>query len=131
MILAGPIPAPFDTPHGQFNLVEAMLWGVIAVALLMAGRAQSGARRRRCRIGAGAFAIFAVTDIVEIFTGHWARPLGLLVVKVACVIVMGWLLWADTVERRSSDGTSAEGEDRERQPTEHEAGPTDRGDGAH
>ena len=105
-----------------------MLWGAIALALLLAGRAQTGDRRRRCRIGAATFGVFAATDVVEIFIGSWGRPLALFVVKAACVGTMVWLLWADTVDRRRTATT--EGENRESEPAEHEGGSADRSDGA-
>lgn len=69
------------------NLIEAGLWLVFAIAFgVMAGRA-SGPKRRLWAILAGAFFVFALSDVVESRTGAWWRPWWLLVVKTSCIAV--------------------------------------------
>jgi hypothetical protein len=79
--------------HAAFNYGEAGLWALIAIVLLW-----------RCRLpGAwrwllpSAFAVFAVTDLVEVRTGAWNDPWWLGLLKVACVLVF---LLAWRVHRR-------------------------------
>ena len=83
--------------HAAFNYGEAALWGLIAVVLLW-----------RCRLPGGwrwllplAFAVFAVTDLIEIQTGAWNDPWWLGVLKAACVLVF---LLAWRVHRRQGSG---------------------------
>jgi hypothetical protein len=73
------------TMHATFNTVEAIVWFCLAVAI--AWRSLRGdTRHRTCgMITAIAFAAFGVSDLVEIQTGAWYRPLWLAAWKAACI----------------------------------------------
>jgi hypothetical protein len=87
------------------NQFEAALWMFIAVAMTVAA-----ARRRHvrweCAIGAIAFALFGVSDLVETTTGAWWRPWWLLAWKAACVIAFCWLLKRYLTLRTPGSGSS-------------------------
>ena len=79
--------------HAAFNCGEAALWAMIAGVLVW-----------RCRLPGWwrwllplAFAVFAVTDLIEVRTGAWHEPWWLGLLKVACVLVF---LLAWRVHRR-------------------------------
>lgn len=78
--------------HRTGNLIEAGFW--ILVSAVFAFYALRGERRwrRECWGAALAFAAFALTDLIEVRTGHWARPWQLFVSKAACVAAFAGLL---------------------------------------
>jgi hypothetical protein len=79
---------------GWVNAAEALLWLVVAVIVGWHWRAG---------LLVLALVVFAISDVIEITTGAWYRPWWLLVVKIACVAVIGWRGWRlirDTRERR-------------------------------
>lgn len=76
-----------------FNAVEAAFWFALAIFVFWRfGR--SGAPHRRLALQSGLWLLlFAVSDVIEVFTGAWWRPLGLLVLKGACLVglmLCGW-----------------------------------------
>jgi len=76
-----------------FNGVEAAFWFGLAVFVFWRfGRA--GAPHRRLALQSSLWLLlFAVSDVIEVFTGAWSRPLGLLVLKGVCLlglILSGW-----------------------------------------
>lgn len=77
---------PTDTPwafHAIFNYGEAGLWFVIALVLAVR---LCMARPWRWLLPC-AFAVFGVSDLIEVQTGAWWDPWWLLVMKAACVLV--------------------------------------------
>ncbi len=71
--------------HRVFNQFEAGFWFLIAVLLLLLYR------RRLPRPWVWllplTFAVFGVSDVIEVQTGAWWRPWWLLVVKASCIVV--------------------------------------------
>src|SRR5262245_23394411 len=93
-----------------FNGGEAVLW--LAFAVIVAVRFHGAPRRvrRTARAMAMAFILFAVSDVIEMRTGAWWRPLGLLFFKAACLAGLLWgfvalarELRAHGVSRNSTD----------------------------
>jgi hypothetical protein len=74
------------------NLIEAGFWAVVAVGFVVGAMRSEGMIRRRCWVGAVTFLVFGVSDVIEAETRAWYRPIGLLVLKGLCLLVMGWLL---------------------------------------
>jgi hypothetical protein len=68
-----------------FNGGEAVLW--LAFAVVVAVRFHKAPRgvRRTARIMAVFFLLFAVSDVIDMQTGAWWRPLGLLILKAGCL----------------------------------------------
>lgn len=71
--------------HTVFNQFEAGFWFFIALVLALF-------YRRRLPppwqwLLPLAFAVFGVSDVIEVQTGAWWRPWWLLVLKAACVLV--------------------------------------------
>ena len=67
------------------NRIEAALWMLIALAMTIAAVRRAHVRFE-CVIGAIAFALFGVSDLVEATTGAWWRPWWLFAWKAACVL---------------------------------------------
>ena len=101
--------------HTWGNIVEGTVWIVIAGVILArahrqreadtsvrtdrpAGNDSSAtaeqARRTRtlAHCAAASFVLFGISDFVEVGTGAWYRPIGLLAWKGACLITLVWCL---------------------------------------
>lgn len=79
-----------------FNGIEAALWLAMAIVVLLRYR-RSSVGTRRIAHGTSAFlALFAASDLIEIHTGAWWRPVSLLILKGVCLIALAagfGLLW--------------------------------------
>ncbi len=74
------------------NLIEAITWLGIAVAWLIRSR-KVAPNARLLQVLAASFALFGVSDLIEIQTGAWWRPAWLFVLKAGCVFVFAGCLW--------------------------------------
>jgi hypothetical protein len=87
------------------NQIEAALWMLVAIAMTLAA-----VRRARfrfdCIVGAVAFALFGVSDLVETTTGAWWQPWWLLAWKAACLFAFLWLLKRYVIRRTPDCGSS-------------------------
>jgi len=96
--------AAFDPTFVLSNRIEAGLWFVIALATAIAAF-----RRRHLRrdflIASAAFALFAVSDLVETHTGAWWRPWWLLAWKAACLVAFLYLLKRHLTRRTPASGS--------------------------
>jgi hypothetical protein len=82
---------PFATAiETIFNGCEAGLWLIFAVVVAVLYRRAEARTRRRSRWMAAFFVLFAVSDIIEMQTGAWWRPAGLLVLKGVCLVGLTW-----------------------------------------
>ncbi len=70
------------------NLIEAGVWFVCALAVLVQAMRDTATLRKTLFTLAGSLALFGASDLVEARTGAWWRPWWLLVWKSACVIVL-------------------------------------------
>ena len=75
------------------NLLEALLWLSIAVALLAAAVRSGGELRRLWLILAAAFLAFSLSDVIESQTGAWWTPWWLFVLKGFCLLVFAYGIW--------------------------------------
>jgi hypothetical protein len=69
------------------NLIEAALWSLVAIALLIRSSKEPVELRRIFFVLSAAFFVFGITDVVESWTGAWWRPVWLLLLKASCVVV--------------------------------------------
>jgi hypothetical protein len=69
-----------------FNGCEAILWLVFAVIVAVRFRHSEIGIRRTAHVMAVFFVVFAASDVVEMQTGAWWRPPGLLVLKGVCLV---------------------------------------------
>jgi hypothetical protein len=74
------------------NYIEAGLWISIGIGFAIAAVGAAVGVRRRCWIAAVTFILFGISDLVESRTGAWYRPMGLLIWKGACVVVLAVLM---------------------------------------
>jgi len=68
-----------------FNGLEVLLWSVLAVVVVVRFRKSEAGLRRLSWITAALLAAFALSDVIEMHTGAWWRPVGLLFLKGACL----------------------------------------------
>jgi hypothetical protein len=84
-----------------FNLGEGLLWlGIALVITIRTARSRNGQR-----LGYGAalsFALFGVSDLIEVRTGAWYSPWPLLALKAACVASLGIHLFCYLREKRAA-----------------------------
>ena len=69
------------------NLIEAVFWLLVSLVLLLKAMRAEGALRRIFSVLAGAFLVFSVSDVIESQTGAWWKPVWLLILKTACMLV--------------------------------------------
>lgn len=76
-----------------FNGCEALVWTGLAAIVGWRYRNAETSVRRLSRIAAALLVLFAISDVIEIQTGAWWRPIWLLVLKGVCLfglIGCGW-----------------------------------------
>lgn len=93
-----------------FNAGEALLWLAFAVIVAVRFHRAPQRIRRTARAMAGFFVLFAVSDVIEMQTGAWWRPLGLLILKAVCLAGLTWCFFvlvramrADVMSRKAAD----------------------------
>jgi hypothetical protein len=82
-----------------FNSLEAVFWMTVGVFVWRKSRF-SPSHRRLGWIAANWFVLFGISDVFEVYTGAWWRPLPLLIFKGICVIV---LITCGIVYRRTNE----------------------------
>jgi hypothetical protein len=75
-----------------FNGLEIVLWlsAALACVWLALNRAQ---RRKHAWVANALFALFALSDVIELHTGAWWRPWWLLAWKGGCLGGLLWIGW--------------------------------------
>ncbi|MGE5193635.1 MAG: hypothetical protein ACM3U2_14160 [Deltaproteobacteria bacterium] len=73
-----------------FNGCEAALWIVCAIVVAVRYCRAKAGLRRLSRWAAAFFVLFGLSDFIEIQTGAWWRPPGLLLLKGACLVGLTW-----------------------------------------
>ena len=73
-----------------FNGCEAALWLTFAVIVIVRYRRAEDRLLRLSRLMAIFFVLFGISDIIEIQTGAWWRPPGLLMLKGVCLVGLSW-----------------------------------------
>jgi succinate-acetate transporter protein len=68
------------------NYIEAAVWFVVSLILLVKCLKSSGRLRRIFCFLSATFCIFAISDLIESKTGAWWRPTWLLIIKISCVL---------------------------------------------
>jgi hypothetical protein len=86
--------------HGWFNLCEAGLWFTLGAMLAIRSPRATGTIRTLGLVAAIALVAFGVTDVIEIRTRHWGKPLGLLLLKAACIATLVFCYAAYLAVRR-------------------------------
>lgn len=77
-------------PVSIFNACEAALWSMLALTVAIHFRNAESKVRRTSRITALLLVLFAVSDVIEMKTGAWWRPPGLLILKGICLVGLIW-----------------------------------------
>lgn len=77
-----------------FNAIEVVIWSAMAAVIAWRYRTAARSTRRLARWAALWLSLFALSDVIEFYTGAWWRPPALLALKAACVLGLagcGWL----------------------------------------
>jgi hypothetical protein len=89
------------------NWGEVILWPAIGVGCLVYGLKKGSGADRILWILAPTFVLFGISDFIELRTGAWWKPLGLLVLKAACISV--FVIAAFQRYRKSLKSEASEG----------------------
>ena len=73
-----------------FNAFEAFLWFSMAFACAVAARRRPEFLKRPLT-AATVFVVFATSEIIEMRTGAWWRPLWLMFLKGGCIVLLASL----------------------------------------
>lgn len=68
-----------------FNAVEAVWWWLVAALVLRPSLLPGRLKRAERWTLAATFLLFGVSDVIEIRTGAWWRPVWLMLMKIACI----------------------------------------------
>lgn len=82
---------------GIFNGIEAAWWFAVATLIVFHPTIRMKLSRGHRLWAALWLFAFGLSDVIEIFTGAWWRPLGLLLLKACCVSALAgqaiYFLW--------------------------------------
>ena len=70
-----------------FNAFEALLWFSMAFACVLTARRKRGFLKRPFT-AATVFVVFAMSEMIEMRTGAWWRPLWLMFLKGGCIVLL-------------------------------------------
>lgn len=90
-----------------YNAFEVLLWSLFALECVRRAVLRKS-RPVPSVIAAAAFALFAVSDWIEISTGAWWRPWWLLVMKGTCILTVCGLVIEHVRHQRSKEPTADE-----------------------
>ncbi|WP_299462653.1 hypothetical protein [uncultured Gimesia sp.] len=99
--------------HYWGNVVEGLLWIVIAGIICFRSRALADQKQKliakRAMI---AFFCFGISDFIEVYTGAWYRPIGLLLLKAACMLTLAHCLFKHyALKRENQESGPVDGEE--------------------
>ena len=69
-----------------FNGCEAAFWATLAVVIAIRYRHSIAGLRRISLIASALLVLFAISDVIEMYTGAWWKPLSLLLLKGFCLV---------------------------------------------
>lgn len=88
-----------------FNSLEALLW--FTIAGILAGRVLFRSTPPDtwgiALVASLAFLLFGISDLIEVRTGAWWRPVWLLALKAACLITLLGCAWLYSRKSRPPD----------------------------
>ena len=93
------------------NWTEVFLWPTIGLGCFFAS-IKKGADRKTLWIVGTAFILFGLSDYIELQTGAWWKPIGLLLLKAGCIAVFaffGWRHYRATKANNAAKTDQAEG----------------------
>ena len=74
--------------HAIFNYCEAVFWAIVSLVVLIAAGKSSRHVKIIAYVAVPTLFLFGVSDIVEVHTRAWWKPLWLLLWKGLCIIVL-------------------------------------------
>ncbi len=89
----------------EFNLWEALLWGILGMIVLFRPLPTGWKPLQRNLLVIALFA-FGGSDLMEMKTGAWWKPWWLFVWKAGCVATFLALYWMHRRKRKSSEAES-------------------------
>ena len=73
-----------------YNGFEVALWGSLALVVAIRYRHAVAGLRRAVEITSGLLMMFAISDVIEMYTGAWWKPPALLILKGCCLMGLIW-----------------------------------------
>ncbi len=73
-----------------YNGFEAALWAVLAIIVAIRYRHAVAGLRRTGAITSVLLVMFAISDVIEMYTGAWWKPWSLMLLKVFCLVGLIW-----------------------------------------
>jgi len=73
-----------------YNGFEAALWTSLAVVVAIRHRRAAADLRRAAAVTSGLLVLFAISDVIEMYTGAWWKPPALLIFKGFCLVGLIW-----------------------------------------
>jgi hypothetical protein len=77
------------TLEGIYNVIEAVWWIALGIFAALTRRWPASCPRKLRLSLAGCLILFGISDVIEVYTGAWWEPLGLLFFKGACLVGIG------------------------------------------
>jgi hypothetical protein len=75
------------TVSAVFNFVEAGLWISFGIALFIFSGRFKREKIKLVYLGAVSLVAFGISDVVEVYSGAWWKPIWLLVLKGLCILI--------------------------------------------
>jgi len=86
-----------------FNILEALFWFLLSVMFFRYYLKSNSLLKSKFLILSITLILFGISDMIELFTGAWYEPLGLMVLKLSCGASMIYCFSVFIVNRKLFD----------------------------
>lgn len=76
-----------------FNLIEALIWFSISVKFATLAIKNATALKRAFIVFSLTMFLFGISDLIELFTRAWYKPVGLFLLKASCVVSIAYCVF--------------------------------------
>ena len=74
--------------HYWGNIIEGLFWIAVALAVYIANRNKSQPEKQVAQRASITLFCFGISDFIEVSTGAWYKPIWVLLLKAACVVIL-------------------------------------------
>ena len=90
--------------YALFNYLEAGLWFLFSIIFIIKSSQDRVNKIIFVALGITLF-LFGISDIIEVQTGSWRKPVGLFLLKAGCVVSMIIFFTKYYIRKHSDSGT--------------------------